>query len=126
MNNPLLNPEEKEEAFEQTVRPGSLEEFIGQKKAISNLSIFIKAARQRGDALDHVILSGPPGLGKTTLSYIIANEMGVKIRPTTGPVLEKPGDLTGMLTNLEAQLREQGATDRLDEVLNEIPADSEG
>ncbi|MFP8489896.1 Holliday junction branch migration DNA helicase RuvB [Gracilimonas sp. Q87] len=101
MNNPLLNPEEKEEAFEQTVRPGSLEEFIGQKKAISNLSIFIKAARQRGDALDHVILSGPPGLGKTTLSYIIANEMGVKIRPTTGPVLEKPGDLAGMLTNLE-------------------------
>ncbi|MEX0723126.1 MAG: Holliday junction branch migration DNA helicase RuvB [Gracilimonas sp.] len=101
MNNPLLNPEEKEDAFEQTVRPGSLQEFIGQKKAISNLSIFIKAARQRGDALDHVILSGPPGLGKTTLSYIIANEMGVKIRPTTGPVLEKPGDLAGMLTNLE-------------------------
>ncbi|MDZ7805867.1 MAG: Holliday junction branch migration DNA helicase RuvB [Gracilimonas sp.] len=101
MNNPLLNPEEKEEVFEQTVRPASLEEFIGQKKAISNLSIFIKAARQRGDALDHVILSGPPGLGKTTLSYIIANEMGVKIRPTTGPVLEKPGDLAGMLTNLE-------------------------
>lgn len=101
MNNPLLNPEEKEEAFEQTVRPGSLQEFIGQKKAISNLSVFIKAARQRGDALDHVILSGPPGLGKTTLSYIIANEMGVKIRPTTGPVLEKPGDLAGMLTNLD-------------------------
>lgn len=101
MNNPLLNPEEKEEAFEQTVRPGSLQEFIGQKKAISNLSVFIKAAKQRGDALDHVILSGPPGLGKTTLSYIIANEMGVKIRPTTGPVLEKPGDLAGMLTNLE-------------------------
>ncbi|HET8865673.1 MAG TPA: Holliday junction branch migration DNA helicase RuvB [Gracilimonas sp.] len=101
MNNPLLNPEEKEEVFEQTVRPGSLQEFIGQKKAISNLSVFIKAAKQRGDALDHVILSGPPGLGKTTLSYIIANEMGVKIRPTTGPVLEKPGDLAGMLTNLE-------------------------
>lgn len=101
MNNPLLNPEEKEEVFEQTVRPGSLQEFIGQKKVISNLSVFIKAAKQRGDALDHVILSGPPGLGKTTLSYIIANEMGVKIRPTTGPVLEKPGDLAGMLTNLE-------------------------
>ncbi len=101
MNNPLLNPEEKEEAFEQTVRPASLGEFIGQKKAISNLSVFIKAAKQRGDALDHVILSGPPGLGKTTLSYIIANEMNVKIRPTTGPVLEKPGDLAGMLTNLD-------------------------
>jgi Holliday junction DNA helicase RuvB len=101
VNNPLLNPEEKEEAFEQTVRPGSIGEFIGQKKSISNLSVFIKAAKQRGDALDHVILSGPPGLGKTTLSYIIANEMGVNIRPTTGPVLEKPGDLAGMLTNLE-------------------------
>ncbi len=101
MQNPLLNPSEKEDAFEQTVRPSSLDEFIGQHKAISNLSVFIKAAKQRGDALDHVILSGPPGLGKTTLSYIIAQEMGVTIRPTTGPVLEKPGDLAGMLTNLE-------------------------
>lgn len=101
MQNPLLNPSDKEEAFEQTVRPSSLKEFIGQQKAISNLAVFIKAAKQRGDALDHVILSGPPGLGKTTLSYIIANEMDVNIRPTTGPVLEKPGDLAGMLTNLE-------------------------
>ncbi len=101
MHNPLLNPSDKEDAFEQSVRPGSLNEFIGQQKAISNLSVFIKAARQRGDALDHVILSGPPGLGKTTLSHIIAHEMGVNIRPTTGPVLEKPGDLAGMLTNLE-------------------------
>lgn len=101
MQNPLLNPSEKEDVFEQTVRPASLEEFIGQQKAIFNLSVFIKAAKQRGDALDHVILSGPPGLGKTTLSYIIAQEMGVNIRPTTGPVLEKPGDLAGMLTNLE-------------------------
>ena len=101
MQNPLLNPSEKEAVFEQTVRPANLEEFIGQQKTISNLSVFIKAAKQRGDALDHVILSGPPGLGKTTLSYIIAQEMGVNIRPTTGPVLEKPGDLAGMLTNLE-------------------------
>ncbi|MTI88854.1 MAG: Holliday junction branch migration DNA helicase RuvB [Balneolaceae bacterium] len=101
MNNPLLDPFEKEDGFEQNVRPSSLEEFIGQKKTISNLSVFIKAAKQRNEALDHVILSGPPGLGKTTLSYIIAHEMGVKIRPTTGPVLEKPGDLAGMLTNLE-------------------------
>ncbi|MFA5668811.1 MAG: Holliday junction branch migration DNA helicase RuvB [Balneolaceae bacterium] len=101
MQNPLLNPNQKEEAFEQSVRPSRIEEFIGQKKAISNLSVFIKAAKQRGDALDHVILSGPPGLGKTTLSYIIAEEMGVNIRPTTGPVLEKAGDLAGMLTNLE-------------------------
>lgn len=101
MQNPLLNPLQKEDAFEQTVRPSSLEEFIGQQKAITNLGVFIKAAKQRGDALDHVILSGPPGLGKTTLSYIIATEMGSNIRPTTGPVLEKPGDLAGMLTNLE-------------------------
>jgi len=101
VQNPLLNPNQKEEAFEQSVRPSRIEEFIGQKKAISNLSVFIKAAKQRGDALDHVILSGPPGLGKTTLSYIIAEEMGVNIRPTTGPVLEKAGDLAGMLTNLE-------------------------
>ncbi|MEX0608184.1 MAG: Holliday junction branch migration DNA helicase RuvB [Balneolaceae bacterium] len=97
----MLNPEEKEDIFEQKVRPSSLKEFIGQQKAISNLEVFIKAAKQRGDALDHVILSGPPGLGKTTLSYIIASEMGSNIRPTTGPVLEKPGDLAGMLTNLE-------------------------
>ncbi len=101
MQNPLLNPSQKEDVFEQTVRPSRIEEFIGQEKAISNLKVFIKAAKQRGDALDHVILSGPPGLGKTTLSYIIAEEMGVTIRPTTGPVLEKPGDLAGMLTNLE-------------------------
>lgn len=101
MHNPLLDPSDKEDAFEQSVRPSSLKEFIGQQKVISNLSVFIKAARQRGDALDHVILSGPPGLGKTTLSHIIAHEMGVNIRPTTGPVLEKPGDLAGMLTNLE-------------------------
>ena len=101
MHNPLLNPDQKEEVFENSVRPSSLDEFIGQYKAISNLKVFIKAAKQRGDALDHVILSGPPGLGKTTLSHIIAQEMGVTIRPTTGPVLEKPGDLAGMLTNLE-------------------------
>jgi len=101
VQNPLLNPDQKEEVFENSVRPSSLDEFIGQHKAISNLQVFIKAAKQRGDALDHVILSGPPGLGKTTLSHIIAQEMGVNIRPTTGPVLEKPGDLAGMLTNLE-------------------------
>ncbi len=101
MHNPLLNPDQKEEVFENSVRPSTLDEFIGQKKAISNLKVFIKAAKQRGDALDHVILSGPPGLGKTTLSHIIAQEMGVNIRPTTGPVLEKPGDLAGILTNLE-------------------------
>jgi Holliday junction DNA helicase RuvB len=96
-----LDPFDKEDQLEVTVRPSSISEFIGQKKAISNLNVFISAAKKRGEALDHVILSGPPGLGKTTLAYIIAREMGVQIKPTTGPVLEKPGDLAGMLTNLE-------------------------
>jgi len=101
VRNPLVNPELKEDQFEQTVRPVSIDEFIGQQKVVNNLTVFIEAAQKRAEALDHVILSGPPGLGKTTLAYIIANEMGVQIRPTTGPVLEKPGDLAGMLTNLE-------------------------
>lgn len=101
MQNPNLNPHLKDQALEETLRPSSLEEFVGQKKAIRNLSVFIEAAKKRDEALDHVILSGPPGLGKTTLSYIIAREMGVQIKPTTGPVLEKPGDLAGLLTNLE-------------------------
>lgn len=101
MQNPLLDAEENDEAYEQSLRPTRISEFIGQKKVLKNLSVFIKAAQQRQEALDHVILSGPPGLGKTTLAYIIANEMGVQIKPSTGPVLEKPGDLAGMLTNLE-------------------------
>jgi len=97
----LLNPEEKDIQIEESLRPSSIQEFIGQKKVINNLSIFIKAAKKRGEALDHVIISGPPGLGKTTLAHIISREMGVQIKPTTGPVLEKPGDLAGLLTNLE-------------------------
>lgn len=97
----MLDAAHNDEAFEQSVRPKSIEEFIGQQKVIKNLSVFIQAAKKRGEALDHVILSGPPGLGKTTLAHIIAHEMGVQIKPTTGPVLEKPGDLAGMLTNLE-------------------------
>lgn len=101
MQNPLLDPEHKDPSQDETLRPSTLEEFVGQKKVIENLSIFIQAAKKRGEALDHVILSGPPGLGKTTLAYIIATEMGVQLKPTTGPVLEKAGDLAGLLTNLE-------------------------
>ncbi|MCC5912965.1 MAG: Holliday junction branch migration DNA helicase RuvB [Balneolaceae bacterium] len=101
MQNPLLDPEDREQNFEENLRPSSLNEFVGQQKVINNLNVFIQAAKKRGEALDHVILSGPPGLGKTTLAYIIGQEMGVSIKPTTGPVLEKPGDLAGLLTNLE-------------------------
>lgn len=90
-----------EEDFDSTLRPVSFEEFTGQSKIVDNLKIFIAAAKKRGESLDHVLLTGPPGLGKTTLSHIIANEMGSNIKITSGPVLEKPGDLAGILTNLE-------------------------
>lgn len=86
---------------EGSLRPQSLNEYIGQEKAKGNLSIFIQAAKMRGEPLDHVLLHGPPGLGKTTLSGIIANEMGVNIRITSGPAIEKPGDLAALLTNLQ-------------------------
>lgn len=97
--NPVLTEEEKK--FEQSIRPRFISEFDGQKNITDNLNIFISAAKKRGDALDHVLLTGPPGLGKTTLAYIIANELNVKLKITSGPVLEKPGDLAGILTNLE-------------------------
>ena len=95
-----LTPADKE--FENNIRPQQMDDFSGQPQIIENLSIFIKAAKIRGEALDHVLFHGPPGLGKTTLSRIVANELGVNIKETSGPVIEKPGDLAGLLTSLEA------------------------
>ncbi len=95
----LLNQAEKE--YEKALRPLFFESFAGQHQVIENLKVFVGAAKLRGEALDHVLLHGPPGLGKTTLSYIIANELNVNIKVTSGPVLDKPGELAGLLTNLE-------------------------
>ncbi|MBP7184586.1 MAG: Holliday junction branch migration DNA helicase RuvB [Saprospiraceae bacterium] len=94
-----LNNEEKQ--IEKTLRPKQLDDFSGQPKIVENLKVFIQAAKMRNEALDHVLLHGPPGLGKTTLSYIISNELGSSLKMSSGPVLEKPGDLAGILTNLD-------------------------
>lgn len=106
MANPNLNSEKgqlaaADLAFENSIRPAAIGEFSGQEQIVENLRIFIKAAKIRGEALDHVLFHGPPGLGKTTLSRIVAHELGVQIRETSGPVIEKPGDLAGLLTSLE-------------------------
>lgn len=98
----ILSPEKIiDDDFDSSLRPLRFSEFTGQRKIVENLSVFIEAAKKRGEALDHILFTGPPGLGKTTLSYIIAREMGTNIKITSGPVLEKPADLAGMLTNLE-------------------------
>ncbi len=106
MQNPNLDPTDEQftsedQQVERALRPKVLDDFRGQQKIVDNLRVFIAAAKLRGEALDHVLLHGPPGLGKTTLSYIISNELGANMKMSSGPVLEKPGDLAGLLTNLE-------------------------
>ena len=104
--NPHLNPNTEnlskaDQDIEKVLRPAEFDDFTGQEKILDNLKVFVLAAKQRGEALDHILLHGPPGLGKTTLSHIVANSMGSSMKITSGPVLEKPGDLAGLLTNLD-------------------------
>lgn len=104
--NPNINPDgenlsSSEKEFEKVLRPAEFDDFTGQFEVVENLKIFVQAAKQRSEALDHILLHGPPGLGKTTLANIVASELGVNIKITSGPVLDKPGDLAGLLTNLE-------------------------
>ena len=98
---PHSTTDRKDNELDGIIRPQELDDFTGQREIVSNLHIYIKAAKMRGEALDHVLFHGPPGLGKTTLAHIIANEMGLNMKVTSGPVLDKPGDLAGLLTSLE-------------------------
>ena len=98
---PRNTNDSKDKELDGIIRPQELEDFTGQREIVSNLKVYIQAAKMRGEALDHTLFHGPPGLGKTTLAHIIANEMGVNMKITSGPVLDKPGDLAGLLTSLE-------------------------
>ncbi len=121
MSDIIRNPESDSE-FESRIRPQELASFRGQEKIVENLRIFIRAALMRGESLDHVLLHGPPGLGKTTLANIIANEMGVTLKVTSGPVLDKPGDLAGLLTNLgEGDVLFIDEIHRLSPIVEEYP-----
>ena len=101
-NDRLITADRMSEDVDVALRPKQLDDFVGQPRAKDNLRVFVQAAKTRGEALDHVLFHGPPGLGKTTLAQIVANELGVHFRSTSGPVLTKPGDLAALLTNLEA------------------------